>query len=225
MLLFALLLALISAAQALGATATEALLLGTLGVTALPGTIFLAALAAVVGSLGYTTVVGRWRHDTLMALLLAAVAAVIGAGWLGRSSVPLTVLLPGLYGVFSMGMAVLMNHFWTQAGDCFDPLAQKRLFPRLTLGASLGGFCGGLAASVAMRWGMSAYALLPGWACLLAAAALLVLSQQRRLRGWSQLGLAPPPPLGQTLVGPVRFLQRSPLGRGMLVMLVGMVFS
>ncbi len=218
-LFFALLLALLAAALAVGITAAESLLLGTLGVRALPATILLASLAAMAGSLGYAAVLGRIRHDRLLALVFALLAGLVLASWLAMPHLAPRLLLPALVGLSTLAGAVLNNHFWVLAGDSFDPLAQKRIFPRLALGSSLGGFLGGTAASLASR-SLEARSLLLIWALLLGLGALLVALFSRRLAAWSA---GPSRPADQAFASTVRFLGRSALARGMLAMLAGMV--
>lgn len=221
---FALLLALMACALAVGTTATEALLLGLLGVKALPVTIMVASVGAVAGSLAYTGLVGRLRHDRLLALLLLGVGLLVLLGWLALGWLPAALVLPALFSLSALAMAVLGNHYWVLAGDSFDALAQKRIFPRLSLGMSLGGFVGGVLASTAGH-ALSARALLLLWAGLLGLASLLVLALGRRLATWSSGQPLAGEPLRERLFGSVRFLRRSRLARGLLGMLAGMVLS
>ncbi len=219
---FALLLALMTAALAVGTTSTEALLLGLLGVKALPATILFASLGAAAGSLLYAANVGRFRHDRLLAAMLLATAGLVLLGWFALAVLPAQTVLPALFSLAALAIAVSSNHFWVLAGDSFDSLAQKRVFPRLALGTSLGGFLGGLLSSLTGP-ALGARTLLLVWAGLLAGAALLTLAFGRRLAGWSSGQSFATEPLRERMLGSIRFIGRSQLARGLLAMLLGMV--
>lgn len=219
---FCLLLALLAASLAVGSTATDALLLGVLGVKALPTAILLASLTAMAGSLGYAGLVGHMRHDRLLAAILLGLAGLVLGGWAALRALSPTVALPALVSLAALAVALLNNHFWVLAGDSFDSLAQKRVFPRLALGSSLGGFLGGVLASLASG-AFSASSLLLLWAALLALAGGLTLAFGRRLAGWSSGEAGTGEPMRERLLGSVRFIRRSALARGLLTMLLGMV--
>ena len=88
---------------------------------------------------------------------------------------------------FFATQAVFLNHYWTFAGDYFDTLASKRLFPLLMAGSSLGGAAGGAFAVAATRLAPPE-ALIASWAGGLLAAAVLLRAARGSIRRWGPLG-------------------------------------
>jgi hypothetical protein len=130
---------LLSAAQTMGLTGSEALLLARLGPARLPEAFVAAALVTVVGSLLYASKVGVLRNDRLFIGMLIGSAAVLAAAAPGALTGQPIVLI-GLCCAFYLTEAVFINHFWTFSGDFFDTLTSKRLFPVFTVGLGVGGF-------------------------------------------------------------------------------------
>ena len=129
-LLFFGLLALVTLAQTVGLVGTETIFLARLGSRALPPAFVAAACATVLASLVYAAVVGRARNDSLFAGMLAGAGALLAGGaW--ASFLGLRFAPPALFAAYFVTQAVFMNHYWTFAGDFFDTLASKRLFPLL----------------------------------------------------------------------------------------------
>jgi HEAT repeat protein len=180
------LMALLFLAQTLGLVGAEAIFLARRGSAALPAAFVVAACATVAASLAYSVIVGRARNDSLFSALLACgavfVAAAAAASWRGVPQAPLA-----LFAAWFVLQAVLLNHYWTFAGDFFDTLASKRLFPLLMAGSSLGGALGGAVAVGATR-AAPPEALLVAWALALAAAALHLRVARPRIRRWGPLG-------------------------------------
>jgi hypothetical protein len=180
------LMALLFFAQTVGLVGADAIFLARRGSGALPAAFVVAALATVAASLAYSAIVGRFRNDALFGALLLGAAALIGAGALasarGAAAAPLA-LLTALFAT----QAVFLNHYWTFAGDYFDTLASKRLFPLLMAGSSLGGAAGG-AFAVAATQLAPPEALIASWAVGLVAAAALLRAARGSIRRWGPLG-------------------------------------
>jgi HEAT repeat protein len=180
------LMALLFLAQTVGLVGAEAIFLARRGSDALPAAFVIAACTTVAASLAYSAVVGRARNDGLFVALLAGGALFVAAAGLaslrGAGRAPLA-----LFAAFFVLQAVLLNHYWTFAGDFFDTLASKRLFPLLMAGSSLGGALGGALAVVATR-AAPPEALLAAWAAGLLAAAALIRILRPRIRKWGPLG-------------------------------------
>lgn len=195
-----------------GLAGAEALLLARLGIRALPPTLMVASVATFTGSLAYAAWVARVRSDRLlMRILLGTALAAAAASPFAASGPPL--LLPALYAVYSLGFFLALNQFWTYAGEWFDVLAARRLFPLLSVGASLGGVAGGLLALALQR----PEAMLLAWALAFAAAAAIAHRNP---------GTAPAPARrGSEMLEGARFLRTSPLARWFAVAAVGMVVA
>jgi ATP/ADP translocase len=122
-------------AQTIGLVTAEALFLARVGVAHLPLAFVLASGVAVAGSLAYAGVVGRRRNDLLFVqLLLLAAGMLLLLGLAVRGGLfwaPFALLC-----VYYLAQAVFLNHFWTFAGDYFDILATKRLFPLFQIGCA-----------------------------------------------------------------------------------------
>ncbi len=223
-LFFAGLAGLVGLAQTIGIAASEALLLSRLGIDVLPATFVAASLTTVAGSVVYATAVGRLRNDTLFVYMLAATSVVLVLLAIAAAS-GLDAALPMLLCVYYLTFAVFLNHFWTFAGDYFDTLASKRLFPLFTVGSS-GGSIGGALLTTLGGLLLPAETLIGGWAAFLLAAAFLLRRYRRPLRRWGPLALAE---ADETSVdgirGAVRVIRHTALGRTMLVSAVSMVLA
>jgi HEAT repeat protein len=213
---FAVLYGLLMGAQAVGLAAVESLLLSRLGVQALPAALLLASVVTFCGSGLFATATGGSPPDrTLRVTLLAAGGLATGSCLLAPAGPPW--LFYALMCLFNLAWALLNALFWNLAGEVFDTLARKRLFPLLGVGASLGGMAGGLAAALAGRW-LSSEALLAGWGLGLGAAFLWL----RRGPTWPALRGGRARPLQDMLDG-LRYLGRSPLGRGLTLSVLGLI--
>jgi HEAT repeat protein len=216
------LLGLLTLAQTVGLVGAESLFLARVGSAALPGAFVAAACVAVSASLAYAAVVGRARNDGLFAAMLLLAAASIGGGaYASRAGLPEapTALFCG----FFAAQAVFVNHFWTFAGDFFDTLASKRLFPLFMAGSSLGGAAGGGLAVLLSR-GAPPEALLVAWAGGLAAAALLLRLLRRRIRRWGPLGWEEADETSVAgLRAALRYARRSLLSRWLVLSALAMV--
>ena len=218
------LMTLLSAAQTLGLAGSEALLLARLGPTRLPEAFVAAALVTVAGSLLYASKVGALRNDSLFVGMLLAAAALLGAATPAALSGDARVLV-GLFCAFYLTQAVFVNHFWTFSGDYFDTLTSKRLFPVFTVGSSVGGLLGGVAALLSIR-ALGAVSLIAGWALLLACAALLLYLGRRSMRGWGPVELAEADETSvQAMRAAAGYLRRARLGRALALSALGMVLS
>jgi HEAT repeat protein len=209
-------------AQTIGLATSEALFLARLGVARLPMAFVLASGVAVAGSLAYAAVVGRRRNDRLFVeLLLLAAGTLLVLGLAvhgGLFWAPVALLC-----VYYLAQAVFLNHFWTFAGDYFDILATKRLFPLFAIGSSVGGLLGG-AATVGMSRLVSPEILVYVWGVALLLSAALVGTTRSRLRRWYPVELEEKDESSvEGLRVAARFLRRSTLGRTLIVSTVGMV--
>jgi HEAT repeat protein len=221
-LLFFGLLALVTLAQTVGLVGAETIFLARLGSRALPPAFVAAACATVLASLAYAVAVGRARNDALFSLLLAG-AGVLLAGGAFASALRLGFAPPLLFAAFFVTQAVFMNHYWTFAGDFFDTLASKRLFPLFMAGSSVGGALGGGLAVALARAGPSEL-LIGAWAAGLLASALLLRAARPRIRSWGPLGYEES---DETSVAGLRaallYVQRSPISRWLVLSALAMV--
>ncbi len=221
---FAGLMTLLTAAQTLGLAGSEALLLANLGAERLPEAFIVAALATVAGSLLYAWRVGVARNDELFGWMLAGSAALLAAATPAAARGDPRALI-ALFCAFYLTQAVFLNHFWTFSGDYFDTLTSKRLFPVFTVGASVGGLLGGLAAALGSR-ALGAASLIAGWALLLACAALLLRLARRPLRRWGPLELTESDETSmQGLRAAGSHLRRTRFGRWLVLSSLGMVLA
>lgn len=223
-LFFAGLATLISLAQTLGLAGTEALFLGHYGAAKLPQTFIAAAVATVLGSMVYAARVGVVRNDGLFvqmlagaAIALAAAAAAVEAGHL--------FVLPALFCFFYLTQAVFVNHLWTFTGDYFDTVSSKRLIPLFTIGASVGGFLGGILAAAVTQI-VGPVSLVVAWAVLLGAAAAMVRSARHQLLRWGPLDIEEADETSvEGIRAAMRYLGASPLGRWLSLSAMGMMLS
>jgi hypothetical protein len=224
LLFFGGLAALTTLAQTLGLVGSEALFLSRFGAERLPETFIAAALVSALGSFAYARRVGEVRNDGLFArmavgaaLLLVAATAATAAGqaW----------TIPVLFCFYHLTQVVFLNHFLTFAGDYFDTITSKRMFPRFAIGSSLGGALGGVLAALVVDL-VHPLHLVTAWAVVLAATALMLRMGRRRLRRWGPLELEES---DQTSVegmrGALRYLRSSSLGRPLLLSALGMVIA
>jgi HEAT repeat protein len=210
--------------QTIGLATAEALFLARVGVVHLPLAFVLASAVTVAGSLAYAWVVGRRRNDLLFIQIL-----LFSGGGLAVLGLAVRYRLPwapaALICAFYLTNAVFLNHFWTFAGDYFDILANKRLFPLFQIGASIGGLLGGAVTALASRLG-SAEILVFAWGVGLGFSALFVGAAHSRLRRWYPVELEE---MDESSVEgirvAVRFLRQSTLGRNLVLSTLGMILS
>jgi HEAT repeat protein len=213
-----------SAAQTLGLVGAESLFLAEFGVSLLPVTYIAASLLTVAGSFAYAMRVGEARNDRLFIQMLLGAFIVLAASGVGIVNGG-KLLIPVVFCFWYLAQAVFLNHFLTFTGDYFDSLATKRIFPRLSIGASLGGAAGGAAAAfLADVYGPGS--LILGWALLFGLCALLLRAGHAPLRRWGPLELEEADETSvEGMQGAVRYLGRSSLGRWLVVSAIGMVLS
>ncbi|HVH06785.1 MAG TPA: hypothetical protein VNE71_12380, partial [Myxococcota bacterium] len=125
---FLALMALVSFAQTVGLVGAESIFLARRGSAELPAAFVIAACATVVVSLAYSAIVGRVRNDALFSAMLLGGGLALAAGAVAAERGAALAPLALLTGYFAT-QAVFLYHFWTFAGDYFDTLASKRLFP------------------------------------------------------------------------------------------------
>ncbi len=221
---FMALLATINWAQTLGLVGTETLFLVDLGVGWLPAAFILASVTTVLGSIPYAIGVGRTRNDIyFVRILLLSTVLLIAAGWVGRFSHHASLI--SYFCIYYLTSSVLVNHFWTFAGDYFDSQSSKRLFPLFTVGNSIGGAIGAASAVLLVSQNQTADLLLV-WSGGLVLAALLVRIGKRRLRRWGPLELEEADETSmEGIRGARRYIGHSPLGRWMVLSAIGMVLS
>ncbi len=214
----------ITLAQTLGLVGAETLLLSRLGAPALPITFIGASALTVLGSLIYAFGVDRSRNDNYFIHIFIIFSCLIGLLCLGIQH-DLTWLLPVLYSVYYLSLAVLTNHYWTFTGDYFNTLAAKRLFPLFVVGSSAGGVLGGIAVTLLGNWAPPNM-LLAAWIFFLLAAATLLKTQQRRLRRWGPLELEEADETSlEGMLSSIRYLRYSKLGRWLVLSALGMVLA
>jgi hypothetical protein len=223
-LFFFTLLGLLTLAQMMGFAGAEALFLGRVGVARLPLTFVGASAATVLFSLAYASVVGRARNDSLFAWMLLAAAALLpvgaaGAG-LGAAWAPTALFI-----FFFVTQAIFVTHFMTFAGDYFDTLSSKRMFPLFTIGSSLGGALGGGLVVLVLQIA-PAESLVLCWAAGLGACAALLRATRRGLRRWGPLELEEADETSvEGIRGAIQYLRRSPFSRWLVVSSLGMVLA
>ncbi|HKJ24982.1 MAG TPA: HEAT repeat domain-containing protein, partial [Myxococcota bacterium] len=216
--------ALLGAAQVIGISASEALFLSEFGVAWLPHTFVAASIVTVGASAWYATLVGRERNDTLFERMLLVSASLLVASAVG-AAFGLAAVLPALVCLYWANYAIFLNHYWTFAGDYFDTLASKRLFPLFTVGASVGSIAGGAASAISGRF-LPTEALLGVWALTLLGAAGLLRHQHRHLRVWGPLELAEADDTSLRGVrGAMRVVRGTPIGRRLALSASSMVLS
>jgi cyclic nucleotide-binding protein len=223
-LFFTTLLALVTAAQTVGLAGSEALFLARLSAQRLPLAFVIAAVAAMLGSALYAAVVGAVRNDSLFAgMLFASGLTLLG--------VELVVPDPGagelfaLIAAYYLTQCVLINHFWTFAGDYFDTLTSKRLVPVFALGSSVGGLFGGVVGAYTAGT-VGPLATIGMWGALLCVAAAQLALARRPLRRWGPiLGEEADETSVASLAAAVRYVRGSRLGRWLLLSSLGMVLA
>jgi hypothetical protein len=160
-------------------------------------------------------VVDVLRNDRLFVILLlvaAALLAVVGSAAALGSPWAFALLVC----LFWMTRTVFVVHYWTFAGDHFDTLSSKRLFPLFAVGSSAGGVLGGLVATLVARVGPAEW-LLAVWPTLLVAAALL---------RWIPLeAMEADDTSVERLRGGQQYLRRTSLGRWLIASSLGMVVA
>jgi ATP/ADP translocase len=176
-LFFASLMGLLSLAQVMGFAGAEALFLGRVGAAKLPLAFVGASAAAVLLSLAYASVVGRARNDALFFWMLLAAAALLPGGAAG-ASLGASWAPAALFIFFFVTQAVFFTHYMTFAGDYFDTLASKRMFPLFAIGSSVGGALAGALVVGVLRIA-PAESLILCWAAGLAACAILLRARRR----------------------------------------------
>ena len=220
-LFFVTLSSLVSLGLTLGLAATEALLLARSGVEALPAIFVIASAVTVLGSLLYGLAVGAFRNDSFFCWMLLGAAGLLCA-WGGTSSASPGLSASVLFCFYFVTQAIFLNHYWTFAGDYFDTLTTKRLFPLFAAGNSVGGVLGG-GIAVGVSLVASAEALIYVWALFLALSAALLRLQRRRLRRWGPLELEEADETSVSgLLNALRYIRRSPLGQWLIVSILGM---
>jgi len=212
---------LISLAQTLGLVGCESLLLAHLGPSALPLVFVGASLLTVLGSLIYAMGVQRARNDIYFIKILLIFAILISWGALG-AQFDKHWILPLVYCFYYVSQSVLTNHYWTFTGDFFDTLSAKRLFPLFVMGSSLGGVLGGLMVGFLS----DPQTLLVLWAGALVGTGVMLRSFRRRLRRWGPLELEEADETSlDGMRNSVRYLQKSSLGRWLVVSCLGMTLA
>jgi len=218
------LLALVTLAQTVGLVGAESIFLARMGSGALPAAFVTAACATVAASLLYAAVVGRARNDGLFVAMLAGAGALL-AGGAFASHRGLPEAPTALFCGFFVAQAVFVNHYWTFAGDFFDTLASKRLFPLFMAGSSLGGALGGGLALLLSRHA-EPEALIAAWAAGLAAAALLLRLGRSQMRRWGPLGWEEADETSVAgLRAALRYARRSAISRWLVLSALAMVMA
>jgi HEAT repeat protein len=215
---------LVSAAQTVGLTGSEALLLSELGADRLPEAFVLASLVTVLGSFVYASRVGSVRNDTLFIAMLAATGLILFLASFEAASSRIWIY-PALFCAFYLAQAVFINHFWTFSGDYFDATSSKRLFPVFTIGSSIGGLIGG-GTAVLLAEVLQPAGLIAAWGLLLVAAAVELRLMRRPLRRWGPLDLEEADETSvESMRGAVGHVASSRLGIWLCMSALGMVLA
>ena len=223
-LFFFALLGVLNLAQMMGFAGAEALFLGRVGVAQLPLAFIGASATTVLFSLAYASIVGRVRNDVLFAWMLAGAAALLLAGAAGATR-DAAWAPAALFILFFVTQAIFLTHFMTFAGDFFDTLSSKRMFPLFTIGSSLGGALGGGLVVLVLRIA-PAESLILCWAAGLGASAALLRAARRSLRRWGPLELDEADETSvEGIRGALRYLRRSPFSRWLVLSVLGMVLA
>jgi AAA family ATP:ADP antiporter len=221
-LFFAGLTALVNMAMTVGLVGSEALFLARFGAARLPVAFIAASIVTVMAGFAYGATVGRARNDRLFVHMTAgaAILLIAAALGLGRGEV---WIVPTLFCFWYAAQVVFLNHFFTFAGDHFDTLAAKRLFPLFAIGSSLGSGGGGLLAAL-LAGTLGPPALVLTWGGLLAAAALLLRLARRALRRWGPLEIEESDETSvEGILAAVRYMRGTAFGRTLVLSAVGMV--
>ncbi len=118
--------------------------------TALPYVMLAASALSVTVVLGSARLLRRIAPARSLPVILAMSAALFGAEWLLARALPRVAAVTVYLHIMSLS-AVAFSSFWSVVNERFDPYEAKRLMPRITGGATLGGVLGGVAA----WWGAS----------------------------------------------------------------------
>jgi len=223
-LFFFALLGVLNLAQMMGFAGAEALFLGRVGVAQLPLAFIGASATTVLFSLAYASIVGRFRNDVVFARMLAGAAALLLAGAAG-ATLDAAWAPTALFILFFVTQAIFLTHFMTFAGDFFDTLSSKRMFPLFTIGSSLGGALGGGLVVLVLRIA-PAESLILCWAAGLGAGATLLRAARRSLRRWGPLELEEADETSvEGIQGALRYVRASTLGRALFASAVGMTLA
>jgi len=223
-LFFIALIGLLNLAQMMGFAGAEALFLGRVGVAQLPLTFVGASAITVLFSLAYASIVGRARNDTLFTWMLVAAAVLLPVGAAG-AALGAAWGPTALFIFFFVTQAIFLTHYMTFAGDYFDTLSSKRMFPLFTVGSSLGGALGGALVVLILQIA-PAESLILCWAAGLGACAVLLRATRRGLRRWGPLGLEEADETSvEGIRGAIQHLRRSPFSRWLVLSSLGMVLA
>jgi len=223
-LFFAGLAALWNMAMTVGLVGSEALFLARFGAARLPLAFIAASIVTVMAGSAYGATVGHARNDRLFVHMTAAAAILLIAATLGLGRGEVWIV-PALFCFWYAAQVVFLNHFFTFAGDYFDTLAAKRLFPRFAIGSSLGSGVGALLAAL-LAGALGPLALVFTWGVLLAAAALLLRLARRALQRWGPLEIEESDETSvEGILGAVRYMRTSSFGRTLVLSAVGMVIA
>ena len=124
----------------------QATYVDALGAEKLPWVYLTLAVLSFPVLLGYTRVVHRFRHSTLVIASGAGLIGLLVVFWvLFGLGVPGTA--PAFFVVSTIGFGLVVSQFWTWAAHVFDARQARRLFALIGAGGLLGGVPGGMMAA------------------------------------------------------------------------------
>ena len=126
-------------------TVSDTLLLSRTDLGALPRLYLIVAVVLFIGGWFYRLVADRWPKATLAWALPAAVAILLGAGWL--TVWQRTTNYVALYCLVELGNALSVISFWALLTEQFTSTQGKRLFALIGSGVTAGAIVGGLLVS------------------------------------------------------------------------------
>lgn len=175
---------LMSSGLTIGLSVSEALFLSRsdLGPGKLPVVFIFTAVATALSTVVYAAYVDKVRNDRYFQLIHGvAIAALLLVVWGMQRD--LTPAFMAFYGFYYVAQGVFNTHFWNYATDYFDAVEAKRLFPFFPLGNSVGGFCGGMLASL-LGSALGPLGLTALWLAIMLGTIALIGIVSPRLRGW-----------------------------------------
>lgn len=210
----------------IGVSVSEGLFLSRsdLGPTMLPAVFIGTAMTTVCATVLYASYVDKVRNDRYFQIMHACALVVLIALLVGMRT-NRTWAFMAFYGFYYVVQSLFNTHYWNYAADYFDAVEAKRLFPFFPLGNSIGGFVGGVLASL-LSERVAPISLAALWAVLLGLNMALIAIVSPRLRGWvvSESEEADEASLTNVVQG-FAFLNRSAMGRWHIAYALVMVTS
>lgn len=132
--------------------ARDALFLASFDVVLLPRMMAAAAVASLLAALGSSRAMALWSPARVLRSALVANAVLYAVEWSVYQNAPQVAAIT-LYLQLSVFGTTLIAGLWSLVNESFDPHSAKRHVGSITMGGTLGGALGGLAAFGFGRWG------------------------------------------------------------------------